>query len=41
MERGLSGPTPGADSPPYLAICCFLFDSLDDFLAAHSPDTGR
>ena len=35
VERGLSG-APGA-GPAYVAVCHFLFDSLDDFMAAVTP----
>lgn len=37
VERGLSGVAPAA-GPPYLAACHFLFDSLDDFVAAVTPN---
>jgi uncharacterized protein (TIGR02118 family) len=33
VERGLAGDTPGSD-PTYIAMCHYLFDSLEDFLAA-------
>ena len=36
VEKGVSGPQP--DSPPaYAAMCHFLFDSADSFLAAFMP----
>jgi uncharacterized protein (TIGR02118 family) len=35
VERGLSG-IPGSVAP-YVALCHFLFDSLDDFLTAVTP----
>ena len=36
VERGLAGAAPGSD-PAYIAMCHFLFDSIDDFLAAFMP----
>ena len=36
VERGLAGGTPGS-APTYIALCHFLFDSLEDFLAAFMP----
>ena len=36
VERGLSGAAPGA-APEYVAVCHFLFESLDDFMAAVTP----
>jgi uncharacterized protein (TIGR02118 family) len=36
VERGLAGATPGSD-PTYIALCHFLFDSVEDFLAAFMP----
>lgn len=33
VERGVGGAEPGS-SPPYIAMCHYLFDSADDFLAA-------
>ena len=36
VERGLSGDTPGS-APTYVAMCHFLFDSMEDFLAAFMP----
>lgn len=33
VERGLAGPEPGAE-PPFVAMCHFLFDSLEDFMGA-------
>ena len=36
VERGLSGTTP--DSPPaFIAMCHFLFLSVEDFLVAFQP----
>jgi uncharacterized protein (TIGR02118 family) len=37
VERGVSGIAPGVD-PEYVAVCHFLFDSLDDFTAAVTPN---
>ncbi len=36
VERGLLGEAPGSE-PPYVAICHYVFDSIDDFMAAFSP----
>ncbi len=36
VERGLAGGTPGSD-PPFVAMCHYLFDSVEDFLAAFTP----
>ena len=36
VERGLGGPVPGTD-PAYVAMCHFLFDSVESFSAAFSP----
>ena len=33
VERGLAGDAPGSD-PTYIAMCHYLFASLEDFLAA-------
>jgi len=40
VEHGLSGAAPGSD-PAYLAMCHFLFDSAEDFLAAFGPHAGK
>ncbi|QEH39173.1 EthD protein [Aquisphaera giovannonii] len=37
VERGLGGAEPGS-RPAYVAMCHFLFDSLEDFLAAFMPN---
>lgn len=40
VEKGLSGGT--ADSPPaYAAMCHFLFDSAEDFMAAFMPHASE
>jgi len=36
VERGLGGAEPGSDAA-YVAMCHFLFDSLEDFMAAFAP----
>jgi len=36
VEFGFSGGAPNS-KPPYVAICTFLYDSLDDFLSAFMP----
>ena len=39
VERGVSaGP---AQEPPYIAVCNYLFESFDDFLAAVTPHMGQ
>jgi uncharacterized protein (TIGR02118 family) len=37
VERGLSGGAPGVDAA-YVAVCHFLFDSFDNFVAAVTPN---
>ena len=37
VERGVSGVAPGV-GPEYVAVCHFLFESLDDFMAAVTPN---
>jgi uncharacterized protein (TIGR02118 family) len=37
VERGVGGVAPGLD-PEYVAVCHFLFESLDDFMAAVTPN---
>ncbi|MES2151048.1 MAG: EthD family reductase [Pseudomonadota bacterium] len=36
VEHGLGGALPGSP-PAYVAMCHFLFDSVEDFLAAFMP----
>jgi uncharacterized protein (TIGR02118 family) len=36
VVRGMAGGTPDA-APAYVAMCQYLFDSLEDFLAAFTP----
>jgi uncharacterized protein (TIGR02118 family) len=36
VVRGMAGGVPNSE-PAYVAICQFLFDSLEDFLAAFNP----
>lgn len=36
VERGLGGAAPGAD-PAYIALCHYLFDSIESFMAAFAP----
>lgn len=38
-ERGLGDGTPGSE-PAYVALCHYLFNSLEDFLAAFSPHSA-
>lgn len=37
VERGLGGAAPGSE-PTYIAMCHFLFTSVEDFLAAFTPN---
>jgi len=37
VEHGISGTDPGS-KPTYIVICHFLFDSVEDFLAAFKPN---
>lgn len=37
VERGLGGAVRGSE-PAYIAMCHFLFESVDDFLAAFIPN---
>ena len=36
VERGLGGAALGSP-PPFVAVCHYLFDSADDFMAAFMP----
>jgi uncharacterized protein (TIGR02118 family) len=36
VVRGMAGGKPGSE-PAYVAMCHYLFDSLEDFLAAFNP----
>lgn len=36
VERGLNGVEAGS-APPFVAMCHYLFDSVDDFMAAFLP----
>jgi uncharacterized protein (TIGR02118 family) len=38
VERGVGGGAPGSD-PTYVAMCHFLFDSVENFLAAFMPNS--
>jgi len=40
VERGLGGAEPGTDVA-FVAMCHFLFDSIEDFLAAFMPHAAR
>ena len=39
VEHGLSGAVPGTDAP-YVAMCHFLFDSVESFSAAFTPNAA-
>lgn len=40
VERGISGPPPGS-APSYVAMCHYLFDTADDFMAAFLPHVAE
>lgn len=40
VERGLGGVAPGS-APAYVAMCNYLFDTADDFLAAFMPHAAE
>jgi uncharacterized protein (TIGR02118 family) len=40
VERGLGGAEPGTEVA-YVAMCHFLFDSIDDFMTAFKPHAAR
>jgi uncharacterized protein (TIGR02118 family) len=40
VEQGLGGAVPGT-APAYLAMCHYLFETVDDFLAAFMPNAER
>jgi uncharacterized protein (TIGR02118 family) len=40
VERGLGGAAPGS-APTYVAMCHYLFDTADDFMAAFMPHAAE
>lgn len=40
VERGIGGAEPGTDAA-FIAMCHFLFDSVEDFLAAFMPHAAE
>lgn len=40
VERGLGSATPGSP-PAFVAMCHYLFDSVDDFMAAFLPHAAE
>jgi uncharacterized protein (TIGR02118 family) len=39
VERGVGGGAPGSDAA-YIAMCHFLFDSIENFMAAFTPNAA-
>jgi uncharacterized protein (TIGR02118 family) len=40
IDRGLGGAEPGSP-PPFAALCQFVFDSLEGFVAAFTPHAAQ
>lgn len=40
VERGVGGAVPGA-APAYIAMCHYLFDSIEEFMAAFIPNAPQ
>lgn len=40
VERGLGGSAPGSP-PPFVAMCHYVFDSAEDFMAAFLPHAAE
>jgi uncharacterized protein (TIGR02118 family) len=40
VERGMAGQEPGSP-PPFLALCHYVFESVDDFVAAFTPHAAE
>jgi uncharacterized protein (TIGR02118 family) len=40
VERGLGGAAPGS-APTYVAMCHYMFDTADDFMAAFMPHAAE
>jgi uncharacterized protein (TIGR02118 family) len=40
VERGLSGASPGS-APTYVAMCHYLFDTAEDFMAGFMPHAAE
>lgn len=40
VERGVVGEIPGS-APPYVAMCHYLFDTAEDFMAAFLPHAAE
>jgi uncharacterized protein (TIGR02118 family) len=40
VEQGLGGAAPGS-APAYIAMCHYLFDTADDFMAAFMPHAAE
>lgn len=40
IDRGLAGAEPGSP-PPFAALCHFVFDSFEEFVAAFTPHSAQ
>ncbi|MDD2700927.1 MAG: EthD family reductase [Sideroxydans sp.] len=40
VERGLGGASPGS-APAFVAMCQYVFDTVDDFMAAFMPHAAE
>jgi uncharacterized protein (TIGR02118 family) len=40
VERGVAGQEPGS-SPPFLALCHYVFETVEDFVAAFTPHAAQ
>ena len=40
VERGVAGAAPGSDAP-FVAMCQYVFETLEDFVAAFTPHAAE